>query len=113
MTYKATKPTVYIVHWPEIRVIKAGFSCNQRWRPFVLRGAVIVDLIEFDCSSDAFAFEDVVDHALRAVCEPAFRTAADAEPHLGGRGGGWLECYPLPEGTAPMDILTQADWGAA
>lgn len=112
MGYKATRPHVYVVQWPKIGVIKAGFSCNQRWRSFVLRGAEVVDLIAFDTSSDAFEFESVVLDALRKACLPAFPDWKSAEPYLGKAGGGWAECFLLPPGKKAIDLLLETDWQA-
>lgn len=111
MGYKQTKPTIYVVHWPEIGVVKSGFSCNQRWRAFQLRGAIVDDLIPFDDARDAFAMESLVDRALHQFCvRRPFKSARDAEPYLGGRGGGWLECWKLPAGVTPLQILQSTRW---
>lgn len=114
MGYKATKHTVYIVQWPDQRVVKAGYSLHQRWRAFELRGAVVVDLIEFESHNDAYVFEQLVDAALCAACRKRpFKSAKDAAPLLGTGGGGWMECWALPPGLTPMQILTETDWEAA
>lgn len=111
MGYSETEPTVYIVYWPEINVVKAGFSCNQRWRSFALRGAVVVDLVPCGNARDAFALERLVDRALQSVCRRRpFKSAAEAAPYLGNRGGGYLECWSLPPGVNPMGILANTDW---
>lgn len=102
--------TIYVVHWPEINVMKAGYSTRRRWWAFQRRGAVVVDLIHFDNSTDAFAFESVVLAGLRSRGPLAFESAAEAEPYLGGRGGGWLECYRIPEDLDPMELLKSIDW---
>lgn len=112
MGYKATEPTVYVVEWPEIHVVKAGFSCNQRWRSFTLRGAEVVDLVRFPSSMDAFEFESVVLAAFRAQCVAGFPDSDAAEPYLGNRGGGWAECFTLPAGRRAIDILHDTDWMA-
>lgn len=111
MGYKRTQATVYIVYWPDIRVVKAGYSYNQRWRAFERRGAVIVDLVPCEDWRDAFALEHLVDRALQRACRKRpFRSAEEATPYLGNRGGGYLECWHLPAGVSPMDILTTTDW---
>jgi hypothetical protein len=107
---KKTVNTVYLVHWPEINVMKAGYSKRRRWWSFQRRGAVVVDLIHFDDFSDASAFESVVLAGLRSRGKLAFKSAAEAEPYLGGRGGGWLECYRIPEDLDPMELLRSIDW---
>jgi hypothetical protein len=91
-------------------VIKAGFSERQRWRAFQNRGAKLVDLVEFDTTSDALAFESVVLGMFEIYCDPAFRSASDAVGILGGRGAGYLECYVLPTGVTPLELLHMADW---
>lgn len=112
MGYKRTTPTLYIVYWPEIGAVKAGFSSNQRWRAFELRGAVVIDLVPCDDFRDAFALETLVDRAFEQACRKRrFRTADEAIPYLGNSGGGYLECWQLPPGVTPMNILTGTDWG--
>ncbi len=108
--YSRTKPTVCVVHWPDHGVIKAGYGERQRWRPFVLRGAEVVDLIEFDTSTDAFAFETVVLDMLESLCAPAFVSASESVALLGNSGSGHLECYLLPSGISPMELLCNANW---
>jgi hypothetical protein len=105
------KHTVYVVHWPEIRVVKAGYSERRRWRAFLSRGAEIVDLVEFEDVSDAFAYEDVLHDALRPNGY-AFDTALEAKPYLGGAGGGYMECFRMPDGKTPWQILCAVDWMA-
>lgn len=104
------KHFVYLVHWPEINVMKAGYTAFNRWRVFTARGAVMVDLIEFDNSSDAFEFEDLVHRGMARRGPQAFTCATDAVPWLGAGGGGYLECYRLPDGLTPMELLTSTNW---
>lgn len=110
MTYQATKHTVYIVQWPALGVVKIGYSLHQRWRAFLIRGAEVVDLVEVDSAADGYALETVVLGAFRQRCAPGFTTPDEADPYLGGRGAGWRECFRLPEGVAPMSILSDHDW---
>jgi hypothetical protein len=102
--------TVYIVHWPDIGVIKAGYTGRKRWRTFVNRGAQIVDLVPFDNSTDAFEFESMVHRRLSSLGPLAFTSATEASPYLGRGGGGWCECYRMPDGVTPMELLTSTDW---
>ncbi|WP_349318876.1 hypothetical protein [Mycolicibacterium canariasense] len=113
MTYQATKHTVYIVHWPDLGIVKVGYSLHQRWRTFVNRGAVVVDLVEVDSRGDGYALEALVLAAFAKRCGPAFESQPEADPYLAGRGAGWRECFKLPAGVSPMDILTHNDWTAA
>lgn len=103
------KHVVYLVHWPEIGVMKAGCTSRRRWTAFIARGAEVVDLVEFDDVADAYAFESVV-HAGLAVHGLGFQNAAAAEPYLGSEGGGWCECYRVPEGMTPMEVLCSTEW---
>jgi hypothetical protein len=100
---------VYLVHWPDIAVMKAGVSCQKRWRAFVQRGAEIVDLVPCDDPADAYELESVV-HAGLIGSGLAFRSAAEAVPYLGGNGGGYRECFRVPDGMTPMEILQSVDW---
>lgn len=110
MSYKRTVHTTYLVHWPDTNILKVGYSQCQRWRPFVLRGAVIVDLIEFPDSTGAFEMETVIQEALDRVIPRAYTSAEQAVDALGGRGGGWKECYRLPAGQTPLEVLSTLDW---
>lgn len=101
---------VYIVYWPGLHTVKAGYSSRRRWRAFLKRGAQIVDCVPFGNSTDAFEFESLILRRLKTVGTPAFSSALHAEPHLGGRGGGWCECYRLPDGITPMGLLQSTDW---
>lgn len=110
MVYSKTRDTTYLVHWPTARVIKAGISKRQRWRAFTSRGAVVISLFEETGWLDALAMEVLLQTGLATVCKPAFRTAKQAEPFLGGRGGGYLECYRLPRGATPANVLASINW---
>ncbi len=94
--YKRHDPTVYVVIWDNIHVVKVGFTTKQRWRKFVLRGARLIALYTFEKSHDAFQLEEVGDAWLRANGSGyAFDSTADAAPYLGPDGGGYLECFRL------------------
>ncbi|SIJ02156.1 Uncharacterised protein [Mycobacteroides abscessus subsp. bolletii] len=108
----ATKHLVYLVHWPEIHVMKAGCTSRKRWRKFVIRGAELVDLIEFDDCSDALDLESLALRGLSAHGPLAFGSAKESEPYLGRGGGGWRECYRIPEGIQPMELLMSTDWSS-
>jgi hypothetical protein len=108
--YSRTKPTVYAVHWSQINVFKIGFSDCQRWRIFQLRGATLLGLKSFDTVSDGLDFEAVCQDVLSEVCRPVFRTNQAAEPYLGGRGGGYLECFRVPADLMPSEILSFIDF---
>jgi hypothetical protein len=88
------RDSVYVVHWPEIGVVKVGYSAVQRWNRFVFSGADVVKVYEFDSSSDAFAIEDWLHQSARALLRPAFDTATEeARILLGNKGAGYLECW--------------------
>jgi hypothetical protein len=104
------KNVTYIVHWPALNVVKVGVSNARRWLAFVQRGAVVVDLIEHDDHADAWVWETLVQQAFRCVAPLAFASAAEAEPYLGGGGGGYLECFRLAPGDSPSKVLETTDW---
>lgn len=110
MKKKQRVPVVYLVHWPELNVMKAGISTQKRWRAFLQRGAEVVDLVEFEDYADASAFESVVLKGISLRGQRAFGSAVEAIPYLGGNGGGYCECYLLTEGLAPMELLRSTDW---
>lgn len=103
------KPTVYAVHWPKINVFKIGFSEKRRWRAFEARGANVLDLMDFDDVSNAYAFEDACHYVMTEVCRSAFTSGKEAAPYLGGQGGGYMECYRVPADLMPREILEFVD----
>jgi len=107
MSYKRTVPTVYAVVFPDLHILKVGYSGGQRWRNFVARGAEVLELIEFDDTEEAHAFEGSTHQYLRSRLGPGFRSANDAEPHLGIGGGGWGETYLVPHGINPRQVLAE------
>lgn len=88
---------VYIVVWPERRIVKGGYTGGARWRTFVNRGAVLHQLTLFDNFRPALAYEADVLAALSVFGPLAFRDRYEAEPLLGAGGGGWCETYLLPD----------------
>lgn len=105
MAYKEHEPTVYVVSWPEDRIIKVGYSTRQRWRKFVLRGAVVLALYRAQASTEAFDLEVVGDQWLRAHGQHSFTSAADGIEYLGGDGAGYRECFTLPGDQPVTDLL--------
>lgn len=86
----------YLVSWPygEMTVAKAGFTRSpRRWRVFVARGAT-VDALFY--GSAAASVENALLDWLSSEGDHAFQSKEQAAPHLGSKGGGWLECYALP-----------------
>lgn len=87
----------YVVLWPD-GVIKAGIAGDAtRWGKFTARGARLVALFAFDRASHAIELETALDGILDSLGVPAFERKQDAEAHLGSGGGGYLECYRLPD----------------
>jgi len=103
--------TVYAVYWPELNAFKVGSSTlqRQRWRTFTNRGAVLLGLKSLAPDISDYDFESVCHDVLRPVCRPAFNTADDARPYLGGSGGGYVECYCVPGDLMPSEILPFID----
>lgn len=85
----------YVVGWPNLGVIKIGSTMNgrARWGTFLARGAALIDLACYDCSTTAEAY-------LKSLIErdyaPAFQEKSEAKSILGNRGAGYLECYRVP-----------------
>lgn len=104
------KNVTYIVYWPTVNVVKVGVSQRRRWRGFIQRGAVVVDLIEHEYQADAWVWEALVQEAFRRVAPLAFSSAAEAAPYLGRGGAGYLECFRLAAGNTPSNVLETTDW---
>lgn len=102
----AEQPTVYAVYWPEINVVKVGYSGGRRWRTFTSRGAQLLQLLDdFTTVGDALDFEAVCHLVLEEVCHYAFRSAAEAAPYLGNNGGGHRECFKVPADLLASELL--------
>jgi len=88
------KGFVYLVHWPQARFTKVGFTTSsRRWQHFVGRGEELLGVIE-TTGMGALETERSMHRTLRRRGLPsAFASKADAAPYLGQRGGGWTECY--------------------
>jgi hypothetical protein len=94
MGYRTTVPTVYVVGWRDLGIIKNGYSQQQRWRKFMLRGAQLVRLFEFENALDALDFEWTLDCAAAERFPAAFNHISEtARTILGHDGGGYRECY--------------------
>jgi hypothetical protein len=102
--------TIYVVVWPSIRVVKVGYSGRKRWRSFQNRGAELLALKDFDDCTTAFHFEDACHMGLRATCRYAFQSASEAEPYLGNKGGGYLECFRIPGDLTTGEVLEYIDY---
>jgi len=65
----------------------------------VARGGHLIALLTFPNGqkliTTATEYETLIQHAFGAVAPLAFSTKADAEPYLGHRGAGYLECYQM------------------
>jgi hypothetical protein len=96
---------VYAVVWDEPRFIKIGLSSTTypRWRAFVRRGGRLVALWSFVRGVDAVQFEA---DAHRMFSAAAFASASEAEPYLGSRGAGWVECFRLDQAAVDRMLNT-------
>ena len=105
--YKNHADSTYLVAWDDQLVIKAGVTNKQRWRTFCLRGARLVLLHFSDAGpADTSDLEQQVLAYLRGRLSYAFDANADAEPFLGHRGDGYLECYRARDRAEYLDALT-------
>lgn len=79
---------VYLVTWPSVGLLKVGVTRHRRYRTFLRRGG---RLNGWWVTEHAYAVEDALHHVIDYP--RAFSDKADAEPLLGGRGGGYCELY--------------------
>ena len=87
-------PTVYVVAWPEFGVIKVGFSSVQSTKRFIFSGANVVELFEFESTTDAYHVESWLHDDAHSTLTKAFDRAGElARNLLGSNGSGWRECY--------------------
>lgn len=94
MGYQTTDPTCYVVDWPDAGVFKIGYSAQQRWRSFVLKGANIVALHPFPQSTGAFNLETYFENCAQMLYPGAFdEKTPEAQSLLGPDCGGYLECH--------------------
>lgn len=86
--------SVYVVSWPESGVFKVGYSAVRRWRQHASRGAVIVQIFEFEGSTDAFYIETFLQEVAVESCLPAFDAPNElSRKLLGYKSIGYLECF--------------------
>jgi len=99
-------PTVYLVHWPTIDVIKAGFTEVKRWRKFVQHGADLLGTFQYANAHAAFEAETAIEQFLARLTQhqKAFDTKESAVPYLGHSGGGYMECWRFNEPRTPHQI---------
>lgn len=93
MAYKPTAPSVYMVAWPDLNIVKVGYSYVQRWKPFVARGGILIGVEEFEDTAGAFLREDDLAWLMAEISERAFDHKAQAAEILGNKGSGWTECW--------------------
>lgn len=92
--YKKTAPMVYVVSWPQSKVVKVGFTAKQRYRHFVINGAELNVRYEFEDAHSAFEFETFGHDWLRVNSAGyAFETLDSSKPFMGPDGGGYAECF--------------------
>lgn len=96
----------YLVGWPEERIVKAGVTYNKkRWRMFECRGAFLFQLQRFRPIGSTELEVELHDY-LRTVGTEPWATKDQAEAYLGPRGGGWTECYRLPDDEAYISAVS-------
>ena len=98
MNHPPSAPDVgwrYVVGWPDLDVVKIGATHRgrARWRPFLLRGGIMLALHAFPRPYDA---ETALEEAVAPHMERAFDSRQEAAHILGCGGSGYLECYHLP-----------------
>lgn len=93
MAYKPTAPSVYMVAWRDLHIVKVGYSYVQRWKPFVARGGELIGVEEFEDATAAFRREDDLAWLMAEISKPAFTHKAQAASILGNRGSGFSECW--------------------
>lgn len=83
----------YLISWGMggDAIVKIGStSAPRRWRGYLTHGGRVELIIR---STHEVRLETEIDDALRAIAPPAFSSKQQAEPYLGSRGAGWMECY--------------------
>lgn len=94
--------SVYLVRWPD-GVTKVGYTSFRRWRTFEIRGAAVLAVWAFDDCTEGLRCETAMQAALRFPA--AFPTSDSATEHLGHSGGGYMECYRIPEEVTDDQVL--------
>lgn len=116
MTYKRTVPTVYAVLLPG-EIVKVGVSRVQRWRNFVARGAIVLELCEFPDdragAKAAFRVESKLKAMLSEIYPYGFASAEEARPALGIGGGGWSECFDVSSSDGPDGLAISQPYSQA
>lgn len=89
-------PQTYVVGWPD-GIVKVGCTSHgrKRWGSFLARGGRMLD-IGYYAGADCVYAEIWLQERLAEHFPPAFASKEDAEPYLGSKGAGYLECYRIP-----------------
>lgn len=101
MTYSPDY-TVYLVRWPD-GVAKVGFTTGRRWTRFRGRGARVLNLWVFDDCLTALSCEAALYSGFGFA--PAFETNAQSHPYVGSQGGGYKECFIVPQHISDDDLV--------
>lgn len=98
--YKTHGPMLYLVRWPD-GVTKLGFTTKQRWRHFVINGASVLALYEFETSGGAFAAESAGQTWMAERFPYSFDSIEVSFNQMGPDGGGYAECFTIPAEMMP------------
>ena len=90
-------PQRYVVGWPD-GIVKVGVTDfgRRRWGPFLSRGGIMLDLAYYETLADSSVAESWLQSRLLERFKFAFSDRSQAEPYLGGRGSGSMECFRIP-----------------
>lgn len=93
----------YIVSWRQHGIVKPGYTSQHRYRTFTSKGARLLYLFEAPplmCMNALLLEWDIAEALHMAGAVPAFACRDDSADFMGPRGGGWRECWRIPEDDA-------------
>lgn len=90
-------PQRYVVGWLD-GIVKVGQTDlgRRRWGTFLFRGGIMLDLAYYSELADSSHAEIWLQKRLQERFKLAFTERRQAEPYLGGRGAGSMECFRIP-----------------
>lgn len=92
----------YVIGW-DAGIVKVGTTWNgsRRWGQFLSRGGLMLDRATYDDLGQSRIAEAWLRREIGKNYASAFSDKSDAEPYLGSRGAGYLDCYRVPTSDWP------------
>lgn len=96
MSQSDFSPSVYLIGWRSIGVVKVGSAYrSRRWKDVAARGGELIDVVSFPDYRTALSVEHATRLHLMGQFPRAYRDRGEATEIL-SNGCGWSECLRIP-----------------